>query len=69
MAMRKLQLKDLSIESYATLSVEAGRATVQGHEATNGRTCADGPTCYVTCEGVHSCDYSAACPTVAAGTC
>ncbi|HEU4556275.1 MAG TPA: hypothetical protein VFS20_00450 [Longimicrobium sp.] len=63
MAMRKLQLKDLSIESYATLPVEAGRATVQGHEATNR------PTCSLTCEGVHSCDYSAACVTVAAGTC
>ena len=64
MATRKLQLKDLSIESFATFPAEVGRATVQGHEATNR------PTCYYTCDGVHSCgDYSAACPSVAPGTC
>ncbi len=61
---RKLRLKELSIDTFTTSSsAEDGHGTVYGEEATNR------PTCYLTCEGVHSCDYSAACVTVAAGTC
>ena len=68
MAIRKLRLEEVSIESFTTASAEVGRGTVQGQEATNRPTCA-GPTCYETCEGVHSCDYSYNCPSVAPGTC
>ena len=60
---RKLRLEELSIDTFTTSSVANERGTVYGEEATNR------PTCYVTCEGVHSCDYSAACPSVADGTC
>ena len=60
---RKLRLQELSIDTFTTASAEEGRGTVYGEEATNR------PTCYQTCEGVHSCDYSAECVTVAEGTC
>lgn len=65
---RKLRLQELSIDTFTTLSAEEGRGTVYGEEATNRTNCG-GATCYVTCEGVHSCDYSAQCATVAVGTC
>ncbi len=65
---RKLRLEELSIDAFTTSSAEDGRGTVYGEEATNRPTCA-GPTCYETCDGIHSCDYSAECPSVAAGTC
>lgn len=61
---RKLRLEELSIDTFTASSAEDGRrGTVYGEEATNR------PTCSLTCEGPHSCDYSAACVTVAAGTC
>ncbi len=61
---RKLRLEELSIDTFTASSAEDGRrGTVYGEEATNR------PTCSLTCEGPHSCDYSAACPSVAAGTC
>lgn len=65
---RKLRLEELSIDTFTASSAEAGRGTVYGEEGTNRPTCG-GPTCYETCEGAHSCDYSAACPSVAVGTC
>lgn len=65
---RKLRLQELSIDTFTTSSAEDGHGTVYGEEATNRRTC-DGATCYLTCEGAHSCDYSAQCVTVAEGTC
>lgn len=66
---RKLRLQELSIDTFTTSSAEDGHGTVYGEEATNRNTCGAGQTCYETCDGIHSCDYSADCVTVAVGTC
>jgi hypothetical protein len=56
----KLEIEELSIMSFATVAVPAGRGTVQAHVATTP-TCPgtfdctyDGPDCMVT-GGINSC--------------
>jgi hypothetical protein len=66
----KLQLDNLSVESFDTTCEAKGHGTVRGEQATN--TCPGCPTCAATC--AYTCDDATCpqCPTCAAscnGTC